>query len=296
ISMTQNAAPKPLSAELTKDNGIIQNGTAQPTPPAAEPQPPMVPPVAEAPAPAPVTAQAVAQEPAPVNPASIPVTNAQPVSTAPAPAAQPVVAQPVVPAPVPSTTAVVAPAAVPAPAPVTAPATAKNAATDDARVAELTARVDELQKSLAQATQQLSQMGNKVATPAASGDVNDRIAHLEQEIIQLQQAPATVKARPIVQAAAEAPVVTSHKKHHSKTPGTTSHHKTTQKSTREANTSGRWVLRAASPDEAWVSKTADSHDLRPVHVGDTVPGIGRVQSIDQVGDNWVVRGTAGAIH
>lgn len=311
ISVTQNAAPKPLPADLVKDDGISQNSLAQPTAPAAIPQPPPVPPVVEAtpaaPAQAPSSAvaplarpdmpvgqaaMASAPAPIPVNPASIPVTAAPAVAVAPA----------AVPAPTPVPSAQTQPAVTPVvtqQAPAKAAAPTASGGSNDNRVAELTARVDELQKALAQATQQLSQIGDKVGNTAAgtSSDANERIARLEQTIAQLQQQKSVSGAKTAMVSETDAPVATvSHKKHHTKAASVKTHHKNASDDSFVAKGSGRWVLRAASPDEAWVSKTASSRDLRPVHVGDTLPGIGRVKSIDQVGDGWVVKGTSGSVH
>jgi hypothetical protein len=55
------------------------------------------------------------------------------------------------------------------------------------------------------------------------------------------------------------------------------------------------MVRAAAPGEAWVAKDATTRELRPVHVGDELPGIGRVQAIHQMGDNWVIEGTRGTL-
>ena len=57
-----------------------------------------------------------------------------------------------------------------------------------------------------------------------------------------------------------------------------------------------WILRAATPDEAWVAKGSETRELRPVHIGDKLPGIGKVVAIRQTGDGWVLEGTSGSIH
>lgn len=62
-----------------------------------------------------------------------------------------------------------------------------------------------------------------------------------------------------------------------------------------SSSSKRWVLRAATPDAAWVSKTPYAEDLQRVAVGETLAGIGRVVSIHQKGQSWEVVGTSGSL-
>jgi len=56
-----------------------------------------------------------------------------------------------------------------------------------------------------------------------------------------------------------------------------------------------WVLRAATPGEAWVSGDATSADLRHVQVGDELPGIGKVKSITQSPNGWEIDGSEATI-
>jgi len=65
---------------------------------------------------------------------------------------------------------------------------------------------------------------------------------------------------------------------------------------KEASKPASWVLRAATPDEAWVAKDASTAELRHIQVGDELPGIGRVNAIHQAGDTWTVEGAQGTIH
>ncbi len=55
-----------------------------------------------------------------------------------------------------------------------------------------------------------------------------------------------------------------------------------------------WILRAAQPNAAWVSQTMQSQ-IQKIAVGDTLNGIGRVTSITNGSDGWVVVGTTGQI-
>jgi len=72
--------------------------------------------------------------------------------------------------------------------------------------------------------------------------------------------------------------------------------KTTPKKTvtRSKSQSSEWELRAAQPGKAWVSQKGRS-ELQPIIVGDTLSGIGRIESIEYVGNQWIVTGTQGFI-
>lgn len=72
--------------------------------------------------------------------------------------------------------------------------------------------------------------------------------------------------------------------------------KTASKASKAASQAeGSMVLRAATPDAAWVSGDANSHDLQRVTVGESLPGIGKVKAIRQTGDKWEVVGSEGTL-
>lgn len=56
-----------------------------------------------------------------------------------------------------------------------------------------------------------------------------------------------------------------------------------------------WVLRAATPDAAWISAGRESQELRRVAVGESIPGLGKVKEIRQEGDKWAVVGENGSL-
>lgn len=56
-----------------------------------------------------------------------------------------------------------------------------------------------------------------------------------------------------------------------------------------------WVLRAATPEAAWVSKGSHAADLRRVAVGESLEGLGRIKEIRQKGDVWELVGAAGTL-
>ena len=61
-----------------------------------------------------------------------------------------------------------------------------------------------------------------------------------------------------------------------------------------ASNSSVWELRAAQPGRAWVSKVGKK-DMRPVVVGDILPGMGRIRDITYQNSKWVVVGSEGKI-
>lgn len=253
------------------------------------------------------------------------ISSNAPASAASAPSA--VVASVAPPPPMPEATT-----PTPAPMPVvesvpttsTVSATTGNTQNIDARIASLSARVDELKKSLDQATQQLSQAQTGVSLSATSGtsnaQVEDRLTKVEQQLAQLEHAPATPPVLTLSSTTSEPeaatennvfPSVKSNVLPSAKSTAHTSKHRAarTHRSTKKASAAksvahtskssapaSKWVLRAATPDEAWVAKDSTTSDLRHIMVGDELQGIGRIKAIHQVGDTWTVEGTKGNLH
>jgi hypothetical protein len=235
---------------------------------------------ASAPAPIVTPAPVAALPPAAPAPAAV-------AATASAPAASTTAS-----VPVPSTTPAVMPAVVSAPTPVETSAI-------DARLAALSSHIDDMQNALTQTVQQLNHVANMVAAnqaPASVGPgIDDRLNKIEQQLAQLQHPvvaplPVTATGESIT------PKATYKTKHASVSPKTnkktsyaSSHHM------KKPTASTHWVLRAATPDEAWVAVSATAPALRHVMVGDDLPGVGRIRAIHQNGDMWVLEGTRGTI-
>jgi len=198
--------------------------------------------------------------------------------------------------------------------PQTSPA---NNTVEDSRVTALATRLDDVQKMLAQTTQQLGQISDKLSagqgggvTAAADPQTTDRLTKLEQKLMQFEQRQAPEPAHTSVVTASNnddgltsshvfprkptrARHVIQHKashasRHHAKAPAATSER-------HFLDQSAGWVLRAATPDEAWIAKNNDTRELHPVHIGDNLAGIGKVTAIEQSGDGWVLQGTTGNI-
>lgn len=166
----------------------------------------------------------------------------------------------------------------------------------ETRLDRLAGEVDQLKKALDQANQQLSQLGLAGGANGGSSGLEARLAKLEQQMAQTRSAsagirlddadsPETAKAKPATKP---------------KTVGSSSKKKS-RKSSKSARASApapkpqSWVLRAATPTEAWVAASASAVELRHVEVGDQLPGIGRISAIRQSGGSWVVEGTHGTV-
>ncbi len=259
--------------------------------------------------------------PQPVPVASVgPVTAATPpaaVATAPAaiPNLPPVISQP----------------------PLTATA-GNNAATGnaspaiDGRLNTLSNRVEDLQKSLDQATLKLTQvsgmLANQMATSPSNAAIEERLNKIEQQMMHIQhtgaasispsisvQAPAVTTDASSTEAASSSQSTSSttehpaHKAH--TTVATTAakskpvpQHATSKVSHPMATAAvpqtmamphDMWVLRAATPNEAWVAKNATTSDLHHIQVGDSLAGIGQIRAIHQSAEGWVIEGSQGTI-
>lgn len=55
-----------------------------------------------------------------------------------------------------------------------------------------------------------------------------------------------------------------------------------------------WQLKAAQPGKAWIAQKGKS-SIKAVKVGDIIDGIGKVKSISQYGNSWVIVGSYGQI-
>ncbi len=286
--VTEAVAPKTMSAaaeiqsagtSAKGDNGVATPVQTPPTdlvsPNQAVPPIPVEPPkpvVAAPPAPVaqPSAVAAVA--------AALPATVTQSMPTTPVNA--PAIPAPTIPA-----------NAVPA---VTKPVPAADTkSVSDARLTAMADQIDQLQKSLQQVNQQLSQVmkmtvSTGVTAASITSDLNVRLGKLEQQIA----------AQPKASAAPSKMAVTSDSQDDS-TPMPSPHiskKKNKPAAVKKASVAAsEWYLRAAVPGEAWLADSPSSHELRDVKVGDTVTGLGRIKAIRQVGDAWIVEGTNGSV-
>jgi intracellular multiplication protein IcmG len=300
-AITDATTSTPATASATTG---LQNGTATPN---AGPAPVVTPVVAPAVPPSPPVAVTASAMP---TPAAVPVV-AAPVAPKVSSAATPKTSAAVIPA----APAVVTPVAATPAAPASTPVkdTAKDAAID-ARLNALTTSVEGLQKSLASATQQLSQVSNMIAANPPNAGVEDRLNKIEQQLSQRQTSSTTTtsvsESPAMLSDSVSAKTTVVHHTHKAKAPSVTVMPQdsesvataTHRSSRRHATTSvsaksktPHWILRAATPTEAWVSTDPFSPDLHHVQIGDTLPGIGKITAIHQRGDSWMVVGSKGTL-
>ena len=200
--------------------------------------------------------------------------------------------------------------AVPAPTPSAAfslPAPTVPNDNADHRIEMLTARIDNLQNALDQANQQLGQMTNVLAASSGIGasstasakDLQDRINKLEQKIATMNAVSLTPTAASPSSGIFGIDVSPPPRKAVASVPRLKAVHKTSRQHVKRApvedQAESNWILRAASPGQAWVATSATTHELKQVQVGDKLSGIGRVTAIQKQGDAWIVRGTKGSI-
>jgi len=187
----------------------------------------------------------------------------------------------------------------------------------ETRLKDLASQVEELKKALEQAIQQTTQLAARLEntqTASSSGASNTvvdiRLEKIEQQIANLTQ-QIVVKPKPTQEpmtseaaidgGSVSPPIVSKEPKGISRqTTKKPQKHKTkktyaTSEAVSQKSKANKWVLRAATPDAAWVSQGADSAELRQVRVGDTLPGIGKVRSIQQTDDRWIIMGSKGSI-
>jgi len=194
-----------------------------------------------------------------------------------------------------------------------------TAVTMDTRIDNLSARIDGIQKSLDDATRQLNQLNNMVAAnqamPPAAGPTNvaleDRLNKIEQNVMQIEHKEATktpsVTSPPTEAIETSATTSVKSTTHHKKASAA---HKSMHKKAKVykpqpmpaspigmSNSSGSapWVLRAATPTEAWVASNASTNELQHIQVGDSLVGIGQVHAIRRTASGWEVEGTTGSV-
>ena len=189
-----------------------------------------------------------------------------------------------------------------------------------------------LQQATQQLTQVSSMMATNQVNNGPNPALDDRLNKIEQHLMQIEHAAPPTLSSPSVMAndtglakpdismggnvgskssavhtAHHTHVATSQPVHTAKTVHKTVKHKGHKAPSSDVDVAAdssagvleaphsSWVLRAATPNEAWVAKNDSSSDLTHVRVGETLPGIGQVQSIRPIGDSWVIEGTDGVV-
>ncbi len=178
----------------------------------------------------------------------------------------------------------------------------------ETRVNDLSTRMEALKKQMDQANQQLGQLNTTLASASLGGNntggntaLDERLAKIEQQMgktasdttpaVTAMADPTAMQPEmsPSPMPEIKTPVVHRHKTHVVKVTHKPAH--------RAVHTVAvNWVLRAATPTDAWVAKNDSTPELHHIRIGDELAGIGHVTAIHQNGDSWVIEGSAGTIH
>lgn len=324
FGMSSSDSGIPAAPPLSMPAPVTENNTAPvapPTPPTANEATADNAPKAPADVAAPTTALAPVTDATkavvpPAQPASVSAASSDTtiVALPPKPAAVTVTVAPATPPAAPAVVAT-APVAPQVPAAVVAVTQPKDNAVDT-QLSSLSNRVEDLQKSLAQTAQQLSQVSNELSNSSGGSNaaIDERLAKIEQKLTQLEggvssSSRAHAHTHAVVASDETLPATRTYSKHHSHKSQASLRKATRAKSVKMGSrprnlelpempmTPGQthWVLRAATPTEAWVASDETSAELKHIQVGDTLSGIGSVQAIHQNGDSWIIEGSKGTI-
>ncbi len=119
-----------------------------------------------------------------------------------------------------------------------------------------------------------------VATKSDLKSLMSSVDRLETKMLEMQKTKTTVAPTPPTLKPAPTPVL-----------GT----RTPQQNTTSTTTSPiLWKLQSADPNRAWLVKQGSSAYV-PVAVGDTIPGLGKIQFIGQQNGRWVVQGSQASV-
>ena len=284
--------PAPVEQPTSPD---AQGFMAETTPPVASPDgaPPQLPDspamtAVEAPAATPPSPEGLPPAATPQTEGAPIIGSLQPVSDFPSvdliKKADPdpaVVAPPIEAAPVTTPENATAVLPVPDAAPVPVEAVATTESPDLKAAAE---KIKTLEKDLAVAKKQATADSNAISA------AEDKVSTLEAKVAELEKKlaandtvgqadliPPTPKPSPVAKIEAANPVA-----------------KAAPSARPSKPVSVSWDLRGAQPGQAMLAKRGGG-DIRTVGVGDSLPGLGRILSIEQSARGWVVKGTQGQV-
>jgi hypothetical protein len=166
---------------------------------------------------------------------------------------------------------------------------------DSSDKAAVTALEGKLETILERMDRMESDLGS--VKTSKSGDytqMEETIAQLRAEIETLKSQKSAETAKPRKEQVAETDensVTEDTKPVAAKTSGVK---KAKPKASVPKSATGRWEMRAAQPGRAWVSHPGE-RDMQSVEVGQSLPGIGQITSIDYQNGRWTVYGTQGRI-
>lgn len=179
-------------------------------------------------------------------------------------------------------------AALPAPvveAPASPPAPAQNPSAENAVLIQ---RLDEIMSRLQSLETRLGSLEQDRAAPSAAdnGDLRAAVDSLRNRLDQVEAQPRSTQQPAGAAVQADSAPVKQMKP-------------ATRRAARPASTepeksATRWVLKSAQPGQAYISRPGQN-DMFSVRVGDTMAGLGTVQSIAVEQGRWIIRGTDGQV-
>lgn len=162
----------------------------------------------------------------------------------------------------------------------------------EGEISTANAKIDKLSSTLADMEKKIASL-EKTASEKKAPEPETKIP--PEEPPAKEDASVETKIAPETKAASNNMLVPPAKP--TKRPETATAEKATPK-TPQIKTSGlevpRWVLRSAQPGRAVLSDSTTG-DLRSIQVGDTLRGVGRIESITQQNGRWVVQGSQSSV-
>ena len=161
-------------------------------------------------------------------------------------------------------------------------------------IEELNAKIAEKDKALDSAAQENTDISQKLE--AANTEIESlkaMVDELKNEMESLKTAAVETPVKAAQPSAAPEKEAAPEKQPEAPQP-VEKQEKVEEPTAKEAPAAVQWVLRSASPGRATISPK-DNNDLRQVEVGNTVPGLGKIQSISIENNRWVVRGTKSTV-
>lgn len=191
--------------------------------------------------------------------------------------------------------------------PVVDEAQAKRTEAAEKRLKEMESQMDALQKSLAEANERNAQLVSKLETVSAKQVL--AAADLKSDTKEVAGSTASAPAKkPAPEVTAEEVKSSSTAQTKPAVKATTSKKTAKKKETKTAATktglankaekqkvSNVWVLRAVTPEAAWIATSPVDPELRQIAIGEEAPGIGVVKEITRKGEAWQVVGEKGVI-
>lgn len=176
--------------------------------------------------------------------------------------------------------------------PIAEPANQQAMAEMDNQNQELNSRISDLENSAQQKEEQISSLSSEIE--ALKKQLSQKDAELEQSQTRIAELEKTLKEEKSSSSSAQnnAPAAKP-----APTPTQTAQPAAKPKPPAPAIVASpmpQWELRSAQPGKAYVA-IKNSNNVLVVETGDTLQGIGRIQSIAVENSLWVVRGTQGKI-